>query len=183
MKPKEWEEKYQSQTSGSIPDAAELLQTHVHFIAGGRALDIAMGTGQNAVFLARHGCDVTGVERSSTAVSRAQRHAKNCGVSINAVETDIMAYDLPQNCFDIIINFYFLERSLIPKIKNSLKKNGILFFETYTMEQQKFGRPNNPDYLLKPNEILTSFLDFFIILYHERIERSKAIASLVAQKL
>ena len=46
-----------------------------------------------------------------------------------------------------------------------------MFFETYTTEQRQFGGPSNPDYLLNPNELLLSFLDFFILFYHERIMR------------
>jgi hypothetical protein len=67
-----------------------------------------------------------------------------------------------------------------------LKQGGMLLFETYTIEQPKYGRPHNPAYLLKPNELLQSFIDLHIIYYHERIDKQsgsiKAIASLLAQK-
>ena len=62
----------------------------------------------------------------------------------------------------------------------------MLLFETYTIEQPRYGRPRNPDYLLKPNELLRSFSDLHIIFYHERVDHSaeqpQAIASLLAQK-
>jgi tellurite methyltransferase len=62
----------------------------------------------------------------------------------------------------------------------------MILFETYTIEQPLYGRPHNPAYLLKPNELLHSFMDLHIIYYHERVdtqkEETKAIASLLAQK-
>jgi len=183
MDKKDWEARYQDQaidTTGNVPP---LLRDNTHLFAGGAALDIAMGTGQNAVFLAEHGYDVTGIDRSSSAVCLAGQRAKNAGVTMNAVEADALEYAIGDQSYDAILDFYFLERRLIPKIKKGLKKNGLIFFETYTTEQTGFGRPSNPDFLLTPNELLTAFLDFFIIYYHERVEESKAIAGLIAQRV
>ena len=69
-----------------------------------------------------------------------------------------------------------------------LKKGGLLVFETYTLDQQRFDGPHNPDFLLKPNELLESFLDMFILYYHERIEPDgaggyNALASMIARKV
>jgi len=62
----------------------------------------------------------------------------------------------------------------------------MLLFETYTIEQPQYGRPHNPAYLLKPNELLNNCMDLYIIYYHERVDKQdkeiKAIASLLAQK-
>jgi SAM-dependent methyltransferase len=178
-----WEDKYKIEALDDLPLPAALLQKNAHLIAGGKALDIAMGAGQNAVFLASRGCDVTGVDRSESAVAIARRLAARDSLDLTAVTADVLTYPLPESCFDVIINFYFLERSLVTAIKQSLKQRGLLFFETYTIEQVRFGRPRNPDHLLKPNELLAWFLDFFIIFYHERVEEGKAIASLIAQKI
>jgi 2-polyprenyl-3-methyl-5-hydroxy-6-metoxy-1,4-benzoquinol methylase len=183
MKKKEWEKKYKSKTIDKEPDAAALLRENTHLFSGGTALDIAMGMGQNAIFLASHGYKVTGIDRSSSAVSLSRENAEKKAVSLRTVEADILTYGIRENYFDVILNFYFLERSLIQKIKKGLKKNGLVFFETYTTDQSRFGGPKNPDFLLKPNELLNCFLDFFIIFYHERIEEKKAIVSLIAQKV
>jgi SAM-dependent methyltransferase len=183
MDNKEWEEKYKSKTSTDTADTADLLLENRHLLSSGKALDIAMGAGQNALFLASLGCDVIGVDYSASAVSLALEQAKKQGGRLTALKADILKYNIKEDCFDIILNFYFLERSLIPKIKKGLKKNGLVIFETYTADQARFGHPKNPDYLLKPNELLSFFLDFFIIYYHERIDETKAIASLIAQKV
>lgn len=180
-----WDERYHAETAA--PESASLLRDYSFLLTGGKALDVAMGPGHNAVFLASHGYDVEGVDISPVAVSRARELAAKSGVPINAVEADLSNYSVPEQSFDLIINFYYLDRELIPQLKKGLIKNGLIFFETYTIGQRQFGKPSNPDYLLRPNELLLAFLDFFIIFYHERIivesTAPKAIASLIAQKV
>src|SRR5512143_2013175 len=82
--------------------AAVLLRENLHLLAGGKALDVAMGTGHNAVFLAQHGFDVEGVDISPVAVSRAQKYAEENGVSIRAVAADLATYPIPEQSFDLI---------------------------------------------------------------------------------
>ncbi len=180
-----WDDKYRSNCAPGEP--AELLRNYAHLLKGGTALDVAMGMGRNAVFLAQHGFSVDGVDISSVAIHHVRQFAKKNHLAIHAIEADLTRYHIPENKYDVIVNCYYLERSLIPQLKRGLKKDGLIFFETYTNEQASFGGILNPDYLLKPNELLDNFLDFFIIFYHERIDtqlqQQKAIASLVAQKV
>ena len=184
-----WEEKYQVRTLEDIPQPAAFLHGHARLLPpSGTALDIAMGAGQNAVFLASRGLRVTGVDRSRAAVAMALDHARDRGAALDAVAADMLAWPFPENHFDVIIDFYFLERGLVPRIKSGLKKGCVLFFETYTIAQQRFGGPHNPDFLLKPNELLESFLDLFVLFYHERVEPDgtggfDALASMIAKKV
>ena len=184
-----WEDKYQVRSLADVPEPAEFLQEHAAILGtGGAALDIAMGAGQNGVFLAERGYSVTGVDRSSAAAALAQEYAREKGVSIDAVAADMLDWPFSENYFDVILNFNFLERALAHRIKAGLKKGGLLFFETYTLDQQRFDGPHNPDFLLKPNELLESFRDLFVVFYHERIEPDgagsyRALASMIAKKL
>jgi len=184
-----WEEKYRIRSLADIPQPAAFLQEHAAMLGtGGTALDIAMGAGQNAVFLAQRGFAVTGVDRSQAACDLARQYAADRGVVIKAEAADMLDWQFPENQFDLIIDFYFLERALAPLIMAGLKKGGLLVFETYTLDQQRFDGPHNPDFLLKPNELLESFLDMFILYYHERIEPDgaggyNALASMIARKV
>jgi tellurite methyltransferase len=184
-----WEEKYMIRSLADIPEPAAFLREHEDLLgSGGIALDIAMGAGQNGIYLAQRGYGVTGIDRSPAAAALAQEYARSKGVSIDAVAADMLDWPFPENHFDVIFNFYFLERALVPRIKAGLKKGGLLFFETYTLEQQRFDGPHNPDFLLKPNELLESFLDLFVLFYHERIEPDgkggcNALASMIAKKV
>jgi 2-polyprenyl-3-methyl-5-hydroxy-6-metoxy-1,4-benzoquinol methylase len=184
-----WEEKYMIRSLADVPEPAAFLREHEDLVgSAGIALDIAMGTGQNGVYLALLGYAVTGVDRSQAAVALAQEYARSKGVSIDAVAADMLDWQFPENHFDIILNFNFLERYLVPRIKAGLKKGGLLFFETFTLDQQRFDGPHNPDFLLKPNELLELFLDLFVLFYHERIEPDgkggyNALASMIAKKV
>ena len=182
---KTWDERYDHDLDLSR-EPASFLKDNIHRLPQGKALDIAMGTGRNTIFLATHGYEVDGIDYSEVAVEKVISFAKGKSLRINARQKDLTKSQIAKNTYDVILNFYFLERSLIPQINNALKRGGMLLFETYTTEQPKYGRPHNPAYLLKPNELLNSFMDLHIIYYHERIDKQKkeirAIASLLAQK-
>jgi 2-polyprenyl-3-methyl-5-hydroxy-6-metoxy-1,4-benzoquinol methylase len=185
LEKEKWDKEYSSAVADK--DAAALLVENRHLLSGGTALDVAMGMGQNALFLASCGYAVDGIDISAVAITHVREMAISTHLPVHAIEADLAQYPVPENRYDLIINFYFLERNLIPHIKTGLKQGGMIFFETFTVAQRQFGRPSNPDYLLQPNELLLSFADFFILFYHERIVRdaqgSRAIASLIAQKV
>jgi tellurite methyltransferase len=60
----------------------------------------------------------------------------------------------------------------------------MVVYETYTVDQPRFGKPKNPDYLLKYNELLDMFHEFRCLRYREGIiENRKAVAGIVAEKM
>jgi hypothetical protein len=69
--------------------------------------------------------------------------------------------------YDLVLNFNYLQRSLLPQIKTSLKTGGVAIYETYLIDQKEFGHPKNPDYLLGHNELLDWFRDFRVLYYRE----------------
>ena len=185
MTDKTWDERY-DQESDSSKEPSLFLKEQIRELPHGMALDLAMGTGRNAIFLAENGYVVDGIDSSEVAVEKVRSFAQRESLPIKAKRADLTNYQIVENTYDVILNFHFLERSLFPQIMKGLKQGAMLLFETYTIEQPKYGRPHNPAYLLKPNELLQSFIDLHIICYHERIDKqkggTKAIASLLAQK-
>lgn len=180
-----WDKRY-DQESDVSKEPSLFLKQQVHELPRGMALDLAMGTGRNAIFLTENGYVVDGIDSSEVAVEKVRFFAQRESLPINAKHANLTNYQILENTYDVILNFYFLERSLFPHIMKGLKQGGMLLFETYTIEQPEYGRPHNPAYLLKPNELLQSFMELHIIYYHERIDKqkggTKAIASLLAQK-
>jgi len=144
-----------------------------------------MGRGENAIYLARMGFEVEGVDASAEAVHDALEAAQRAGVTLKAEITDLeRKYVIKEGTYDVIICFRYLQRSLIPQIKDGLRKGGIIVYETFTVDQVQFGRPKNPDYLLKPNELLDMFRDFRCLFYQEGIvDNRKAVARIIAEKL
>ena len=71
----------------------------------------------------------------------------------------------------------------MPQIKDGLRHGGMVVYETFIVDQAQFGKPKNPDYLLKHNEMLEIFRDFRCLRYREGIiDNKKAVASIIAQK-
>lgn len=164
---------------------AEFLVDNIHLLPKGRILDIAMGAGRNAIYLAKMGFEVEGVDISSEAVSVAVESARKAGVTIRAQVVDLEKnYHIQEGAYDVIICFYFLQRSLISQIKNGLRLGGVVVYETYIVDQIQFGKPRNPDYLLKHNELLYMFRELRCLRYREGVfEGPKAIASIVVQNV
>ena len=91
---------------------------------------------------------------------------------------------LYQDLFCGIIVFRYLHRPLIPCIRKALIGGGILIYETFTIEQARFGKPRNPDFLLEPGELKGWFKDWDLIYYSEGIEQDpdRAVARIVCRK-
>jgi len=163
---------------------AKFLVENTGLLPRGRVLDVAMGDGRNAVYLANLGFSAEGVDLSPEAVKKAQASAgaKEVGLDARVVDLEKDPYIQPEY-YDVIMCFRYLQRSLFPYIKNGIRPGGIIVYETYTVDQIQFGKPKNPDFLLKPNELLNLFRDFHIIKYHEGIfEDKKALAGIIARK-
>lgn len=186
---KRWDKRFRGKEFAFGKEANLFLRRHIRLLPKGKALDIAAGEGRNAVFLAQHGFDVDAVDISEMGLRKARKLAKEMGVKIHTVLVDINTYQIGKSQYDLIANFYFLNRRLISGIKKGLKKEGRVIFETYLLEQRTLGTggPKHAKYFLKPNELLRLFQDFRILFHREGIfkegGRRKAIASLIAEKI
>jgi len=185
---KRWDKRYRERKPDLNRGANTILKKYLPFLPKGKALDLAAGEGRNAIFLAEHGFQVEAVDISPVAISRARKLARAKGVRIKAMAADLDAYRLLPGRYDLVLNFYFLDRRLIPRIKKGLKKGGMVVFETYTAEQKKLGTggPGQTQFVLKPNELLRLFRGFHVLFYREGVftegGKRRAIASLIAQK-
>jgi len=169
-------------------EPSPFLVENIALLPKGRVLDVAMGNGRNAIYLAQQGFTVEGVDISAEAVNNALEMAQKAGISIKTRITDLESnYHIESGAYDMIICFSYLQRSLIPQIKDGLRKGGIAVYETFLVDQTQWGKPKNPDYLLKHNELLDLFRDFRCLRYREGLIENRgdkrAIASIVAEKV
>lgn len=184
-----WDKRFGKKEFALGKEPNPFLKKHIHLLPRGTALDIATGEGRNAVFLAQHGFEVDAVDISEKGLRKAQQLAREKGAKINTFVVDLDRFQIEKERYDIIANFYFLKRRLIPRIKKGLKKGGRVIFETYILDHRKLGTggPKQAKYFLKPNELLRFFKNFRIIFYREGIFREggkkKAVASLIAEKI
>jgi tellurite methyltransferase len=169
----------------NLHQPAQFLVENTDLLPRGCALDVAMGSGRNAIYLAKMGFEVEGVDTSREAIEEALARAREEGISIQARVEDLEKIPyIDEEAYDLVICFNYLQRSLMPQIKNWVKLGGMLVYETFIVDQVRFGKPQNPDYLLRYNELLHTFRDFRVLRYREGIiEGKKAIASILAQKV
>ena len=159
-----------------------IVENYSSLAKAGKALDIACGQGRNTHFLAEQGFEVDAVDLSDYALSQVHNSEK-----INKIEADLDTYMLEKNRYDLIININYLNRNFFHQIKEALKTQGIVIFETFIIAHGDFDNPQNPEYLLRKNELLHAFLGLDIIYYEERDDinlrgEKTRVASLVARK-
>lgn len=165
-------------------DPARFLVENIDLLPRGRVLDVAMGAGRNAVYLAQMGFHVEGVDASPEAVAQAMANARDRGVVIRTRVEDLERIPyFDEEAYDLVICFNYLQRSLMPQLKNWVRPGGMVVYETYIVDQSQFDSPRNPDHLLRHNELLETFRDFRVLRYREGIlDGNRAIAGIVAQK-
>jgi len=181
-----WDKKYSKTNYVFGKKPARFLSRNYDYIPQGvKILDMGMGEGRHAVFLARKGYKVTGVDISSVAVKKARALAREFGVRINTVVASMEKYKIKPGTFDAIICFYYVDRKLNEKMKKWLKPGGILIYEAHTDNQRKVKGSEHFDkrYLLRPGELLKMFgKDMQILKYEEPMHLSEYSASIILQK-
>lgn len=165
-----------------------LLQVVERLPKGGTVLDLAAGEGRNAVFMAKRGFDVTAWDLSATGLAKAAELARREGVTLRTAELDLETARLPVETVDVLLCFYYTQRSLFEQMERALRPGGCLLMENVTTEQPSHERsPRDPSFRLAPNELLRAFPGLRVLLYREDVvprgvPAGKHVASLLAMK-
>lgn len=180
----EWNQRYSTDLNNWLAPARTLLTDHENMLSGdGVAFEAAMGMGNNIQFLIDHQYRVVCADRSEVAVKHVHIHFPSADVIL----TDLSAFRMPPNFFDLICNFYYFEMKLWSQFVKALKPGGILMVETLTEKMLDFRPDIDPSRLLKPGTLPRLFPGLEILYQSEGWTTSdkghqKAIASLVARK-
>ena len=181
----QWDEKYSRPTFIYGKSPAQFLAENSQSIPyAGTFLDLGMGEGRNAVFLAQKGYKVTGVDISSVAVKKAYLLAQEFGVKIKGVVASLEDYKIAPSSFDAIVCFYYVDRSLVEKIKSWLKPNGVLIYEAYTTRERnkKKRDPLDEETHLKEQELLKLFPGMRVLKYEEPLHEKEFRSSIILRK-
>jgi SAM-dependent methyltransferase len=128
------------------------VQRWSHLVApGARVLDVACGSGRHLRWFAQHGCRVTGVDRDAAALEA----SRSCGAELIHADIESGPWPLAQRRFDAVVVTNYLWRALLPQIVESVDAGGVLIYETFALGNERYGKPSNPDFLLRPGELLT----------------------------
>ena len=125
-------------------------------------LDLAAGRGRHALFFADRGHPVTAVDRD---ISALPEHA-----NITALAADLedgSPWPLAGRRFGAAVVTSYLYRPLMPDLLEAVERGGVLLYQTFMAGQERFGRPANPDHLLKDGELLELVRDRFSVVAYE----------------
>lgn len=119
--------------------------------AGGRMLDIACGRGRHARYFAARGHRVEAVDRDPAILAALDGVP---GVTTRCADLEGGPWPLEGERFAGIVVVNYLHRPLFPRLLAGLAPGGVLIYETFETGNERYGRPSNPDFLLRPGELL-----------------------------
>jgi SAM-dependent methyltransferase len=118
-------------------------------VARGPVLDVACGGGRHARFFRNRGLEVVAVDREPAELE-----------GIRFVRSDLENDDpwpFAGERFGGVVVTNYLYRPLFPQLVSSLAEGGVLIYETFMMGNERFGKPSNPEFLLRPGELREAF--------------------------
>jgi len=152
-------------------------------LAGRRAVDLACGSGRNAVYLAGCGFDVIAIDARADALERAGDLAARHGVTIRTVQRDLEdPRSLDALSADLVVVVRYLERGLFPALPGILTPGGILAYETFSIDQAGHGHPRQERFLLQRQELRDAFPMLERLAYEEGDFAGAYLARLLARK-
>jgi SAM-dependent methyltransferase len=131
----------------------------------GRALDVAAGSGRHARLLAARGLDVVAVDRDAGALASLSGVPR---VTVCVSDLEGTAWPFEPASFDVVVVVNYLHRPLFPPLSAALRPSGLLIYETFMVGNERYGRPSNPDFLLRPGELIEAFSSVLGVLGFEQ---------------
>lgn len=132
----------------------------------GSALDVGMGQGRNAIYLAKQGWDVTGFDPADRAIARARELAAKDGVKIKTVLSTSESFDFGKSKWDLILISYAGGRDVQKQVIESLKPGGLVILEGFHHDATK-GSSIGGSVVFQTNELLTLFTGFRVLQYED----------------
>ena len=159
-------------------------------------LDLACGSGRNGLQLIENKLPVIFADISAEALLQVERSLAQAPYRKNGHLATLWPVDFEQpgnnplegRMFGAIIAYHYLHRPLLESIKQAVYPGGMVLYETFTVDQPRYGRPKNPDFLLRHGELQDYFSDWTILHSFEGVvakssgDGAKAMAQLVAAK-
>jgi SAM-dependent methyltransferase len=162
-----WDGVYAKVAGGSF-DHNAFLARMVEGRPAGRALDIGIGEGRNAFFLASRGWNVTGFDASAAGIALARAEATKRGATLTAVVADVDGFDYGRDQWDLVAGLYMHEMITrnAAKIAASLKPGGLLVVEGMQFGAMGKGVGGGA-YGYRANELLRAFDGLRVVFYEE----------------
>ena len=163
-----WDERHAAASAPGVPEPSVLEM--LPLMPRGWALDIAAGTGRNSLPLARAGSRVAAVDFSPVAMRALRETSAASRLPIMPVIADLeTSLPFPDAVFDVVLNVNYLDRALVPRLREILKVGGVLLFDTFLIDQAVSGHPRDPRFMLEHYELRDLLAGMELIRYREGI--------------
>ncbi|MFB6080336.1 MAG: class I SAM-dependent methyltransferase [Haloferacaceae archaeon] len=169
----DWDERFRTGQYPTDPEPAALLERYVDALEPGRALDVAAGTGRNAVFLAERGYDVDAIDRSREGLRITRRRARDRGVAdrLDCVQADVPSYAFPVERYDLVTISFYRAVDRLPDVMDALAPGGILFYEHHLRSPGPYEvGPRTDRHRFGANELLHASLDLTVLAFEATTE-------------
>jgi SAM-dependent methyltransferase len=177
----DWDTRYREGFYGEEKGPHSLLARFAPIVPAGIAVDIAMGSGRDAIFLAERGFAVYGLERSMEAIKKSRQTMAERGKNIFAVYGDANNLPFRSGSADMVVVFYFLLRNIMEEIARLLRKGGILIYETFLKRQNLIDRHREEEHLLDDGELIGYFPEMEPLFYEETITNRAGKRRIIAR--
>ena len=178
-----WEKKYQRSEAVTSLKPDSLLAKYSNLLKNkGLALDLAAGTCQTSVQLAKLINQVIAVDCSLTALQLGQRLADDHNVRLHPLVADLSDWPIPRSVFDLVTCFRYLDREMFPKMEQALKPGGLLVYKTFNEHYVREAPSFNPNYLLSAGELTKRFSNLEMIICNDGFDSSEIYSFAIARR-
>src|SRR5262245_44167410 len=140
------------------PAPSAWVERWAPLITNGVVLDVACGSGRHSRLFLDRSVQVVGIDKEKHAIP---------GIRFLQADIENGPWPLAGETFDGIVVTNYLHRPLFQILKESLKDGGVLIYETFMAGNERFGKPSNPAFLLRPGELRSAFGDLQVLGYEE----------------
>ena len=133
---------------------------------GARVLDVACGAGRHVRWFAARGAHVTALDRDAQVLAPL-RALPGGAVEVIVADIESAPWPLAGRRFDAVVVTNYLWRALLPTLVASVDDGGILIYETFAQGNEAVGKPSNPDFLLRPHELLEAAAGLRVIAFED----------------
>jgi SAM-dependent methyltransferase len=159
------------------PPSSWVVEHSALFAPRGEVLDVAAGSGRHTRWLLAQGRRICAIDRDVSALADLAGQP-----DVEILECDLengAGWPLGPRRFDGVVVTNYLHRPILPAIIASIRPGGALIYETFAVGNERFGRPSNPDFLLRPNELIEAVRATMRILAYQDIELGAPRAAMV----
>lgn len=164
-----WNKRY-AEDSYRKGNPVTLLENWIEHIPRGKAIDIACGSGRNALFIAQAGFDVDAIDISSEGLKKARQNAQNQELDINWIEHDLeqpYSFDID---YRLIVIMWYVNLPLISRLCDCLAPGGYLICQQHMQSDSDVAGPSNPAFRVAGGQLREAVSGLEILLYEESID-------------